>query len=187
MKYSRFLWSVHISTKLDVPLRKYFYSSSVQIMASISLLWISQFFSTGDRNLLWNATSLYLPSIIDCWDKTVSMAKFKLSTSIQKGSKSYSKTSTKVVVTAILRASKVAYFLSFYSHALLEYVRLKRGQVIVKKSYIKYLQKLTNPRKTWMSVHDFRINYSQTPVILIGFMEISFSNMTRPRYLICSF
>ena len=38
-----------------------------------------------------------------------------------------------------------------------------------------------------MSVHDFRIDYSQTPVILIGFMEISFSNITRSRYLICSF
>ena len=88
MKYSRFLQLVQICTGLAIPLRKCLHSSSVQIIASISLSWILQFLSTGDKDLLQNATNLYLLSIIDCWNKTVPIAKLELSTLIQKGSKS---------------------------------------------------------------------------------------------------
>ena len=41
MKYSRFLWSVQIFTRWIAPSRKYLHSSNVQIIASISLSWIS--------------------------------------------------------------------------------------------------------------------------------------------------
>jgi len=41
MKYSRFLWSVQISTRWVAPSKKCLYSSNARIMASIFLLWIS--------------------------------------------------------------------------------------------------------------------------------------------------
>ena len=43
MKYSRFLWSVQISTRWVAPSKKCLYSSNARIMASISLLWISPY------------------------------------------------------------------------------------------------------------------------------------------------
>jgi len=40
MKYSKFLWSVQILNLLEAPSKKCHYSSSAQMMANISLLWI---------------------------------------------------------------------------------------------------------------------------------------------------
>ena len=79
-------------------------------------------------------------SAVDCWGRMASMAKLKLSVSIQKGSESWDEISTGVVITAILRAPRAVCSWSFYSHALSEHMRLNRGWAIVKKSCINPLR-----------------------------------------------
>ena len=103
MKYSRFLWSVQISTRVFIPSRKWHYSSSTSIMASIFLL----FCFTSKSDLLKHVTRYYLPLSVDIWERTTSITKLKLSVSMQNSIEVLEKTRIEVEVIAILSVLQV--------------------------------------------------------------------------------
>ena len=126
MKYSRFLQSIQISTIIAAPFMKQCYSSNVQIIASISLSYILQLCSIGERNLLRKMTRCYLLSSWKTQNSISPVAKSELSALMQNRAEVSREISTDATVITSLSILKTAYYMAFQAQILLLPVTLRR-------------------------------------------------------------
>src|SRR6266446_7680554 len=106
-------------------------------MASISLSWIMQLRSTGERDLEKNATGCHFSSAGETWDKTAPVVKSELSASMRKGLVGSGEIRTGAEVTLRLRPLKADCSSAPQCHFSSFLVRSNRGRACWEKPWMK--------------------------------------------------